>query len=317
MTLTELRYLVAVARERHFGRAADQCHVSQPTLSVAIKKLEDELGVLVFERGPHEVSLTPLGEQIVTQAKRTLEEADQIRQLAKAGKDQLHGSLRLGAIYTIGPYLLPHLIPKLLDQAPHMPLVIEENYTASLTEQLKRGALDVIVVALPFNEPGIVSTPLYEEPFVAVLPASHPWREHERIPLQDLGKETLLLLGAGHCFRDQVLSACPDCLHGGAGDNGLAKNLEGGSLETIRHMVASGMGITILPCTAAGADRYSQRLIVIRRFADPVPSRTVALAWRTSFPRPKAIDALRQAILECDLSCTQAVSNPGTLKKRT
>ncbi|MFZ5622313.1 MAG: LysR substrate-binding domain-containing protein [Pseudomonadota bacterium] len=300
MTLTELRYLVALAQQRHFGRAAEACFVSQPTLSVAIKKLESELGVELFERRKQEVTLTAAGERIVRQAERVLEEAAAIRELAEEGRDQLNGPLRVGAIYTVGPYLFPHLIPALHERAPHMPLVIEENYTARLAERLRQGELDLIVIALPFTEQGIITLPIYDEPFVVVIPSGHPWQEREAIPVGALAEESLLLLGRGHCFRDQVLDACPACAHE-AGTDRLAQTVEGTSLETVRHMVASGMGITVLPATAAGADRYAQRLVKIRRFAPPEPQRRIALAWRKSFPRPKAIEAVRQAILASEL----------------
>jgi len=300
MTLTELRYIVAVARERHFGRAAEACFVAQPTLSVAVKKLEDELGVAIFERGKTDISITPVGERIIAQAQRVLEEAEAIKQLAHSGQDQLSGPLRLGAIYTIGPYLFPHLVPTLHGTAPKMPLLIEENYTTRLSERLKQGELDAIVIALPFEEPGIVTLPLYDEPFVAVLPKDHPWTKRKQVSVLDLGGETLLLLGQGHCFRDQVLNVCPACNRSA---QGLARTVEGSSLETIRHMVASGLGITVLPCTASGAGHYEQSLLSFRPFDDPVPYRRVALAWRASFPRPKAIEAVRQAIQQCHLDC--------------
>lgn len=298
MTLTELRYVVAVARERHFGRAAEACFVSQPTLSVGVRKLEDELGMALFERGTQEVTVTPGGERVVAQAQRILEEVAALRRLAEEGGDELSGPLRLGAIYTVGPYLLPHLIPVIRERAPRMPLVIEEGYTASLVRRLRNGELDVIVIALPFESPSLQSCPLYEEPFVALLPAAHPLIERERLRTADLEGEHVLLLGEGHCFRSQVLEACPEC---NSTDTEQAQ-LESSSLETIRLMVASGIGITVLPSTAAGADRYSQRLLAIRRFEAPAPGRTVGLAWRRSFPRPLAVEAVRQAVLACNLT---------------
>ena len=303
MTLNELRYIVAVARERHFGRAAEACFISQPTLSVAVKKLEEELGLSLFERRKGEVSITPIGERIVAQAQRVLEEVSGIRQIARQGQDQLDGPLRLGAIYTIGPYLLPHLIPELAVRAPRMPLVIEENYTATLVDKLKQGELDVILISLPFDEPGIQTRPLYHEPFVLLLPSSHPLNQKSGVAIADLVGEDVLLLGAGHCFRDQVLRVCPHCLPRAATESSPAQTLDGGSLETIRYMVASGLGVTILPCSAAGADRFSERLLTIRRFEQDPPSRVVALAWRKSFPRPEAIGALREAVLGCEMSC--------------
>jgi LysR family hydrogen peroxide-inducible transcriptional activator len=307
MTLTELRYIIAVAQERHFGRAAAACHVSQPTLSVAVKKLEAELGVALFERRANEVTLTPLGRQIVEQAQLVIEGADAIKLKARQGKNQLEGPVRMGAIYTIGPYLFPELIPLLHRQAPKMPLIIEENYTAVLSERLKRGELDMILVSLPFSEPGIVTLPLYEEPFVLLLPASHPLTQRKLIQSKHLVDEPVLLLGSGHCFRDQVVETCPACIGKPGRREDLARTVEGGSLETIRHMVISGLGLTVLPCTAAGADRYSQRLISIRRFAPPEPRRTVALAWRVSFPRPKVIDLIQRAVHDCHLSCVKPV----------
>jgi len=306
MTLTELRYIVAVARERHFGRAAKACFVSQPTLSIAIKKLEDELGVQIFERLAGEVALTPVGKQIAEQAQHTLEAAESVRLVAQQGKDQLAGPLKIGAIHTIGPYLYPELIPLLRKRAPKMPLVVEENYTAVLAEKLKRGELDVIIIALPFQEQGIVTLPIYTEPFVVLMPAAHPLTQRKTIKSALLRDETVLLLGSGHCFRDQVLEACPECLPRPGLEGHLQQTVEGSSLETIRHMVVSGLGITVLPCTAAGADRYSQRLLAIRRFAPPTPTRSVALAWRVSFSRPGVIDVIRDAVASCNLSCVKA-----------
>ena len=315
MTLTELRYVVALARERHFGRAAEACFVSQPTLSVAIRKLEEELGVLLFERNKGDIVTTPIGEKVVEQAQRVMEEAEAVRDLARAGRDQLKGELRLGAIFTIGPYLLPHLVPNLHEQAPQMPLVLEENYTARLTRRLKQGELDVIVIALPFDERGIITAPVYDEPFVTVLPAAHPLCERTVISADDLASETVLLLGPGHCFRDQVLEVCPACGLSGRDDH-LARAVEGSSLETIRHMVASGMGVTVLPCTAVAADRYAQRLLEIRRFEAPVPGRRVALAWRDSFPRPRAVEVVRRAILASGLSGVNYIDTPAIGARR-
>ena len=294
MTLTELRYIVAVARERHFGRAAGACFVSQPTLSVAIKKLEQELGVALFERGAGEVSVTSTGQQVVEQAQRVLEEAARIKELASAGRDPLAGSLRLGTIYTIGPYLLPKLIPILRRAAPSMQLLIQENYTHKLAEFLKQGEVDVIVVALPFDQPGMQVRPVYDEPFLVAMPHGHPWEKRKTITGDELKKESLLLLGTGHCFRDQVLDVCTSLQR----KSGLQRTVEGGSLETIRQMVAGGVGVTVLPSTSVGA---TEDLIRVRPFARPVPERRVVLAWRKSFPRPQAIEALRKAVLACEL----------------
>jgi LysR family hydrogen peroxide-inducible transcriptional activator len=299
MTLTELRYIVAVARERHFGHAAETCFVSQPTLSVAVKKLEDELGVTLFERGPGEVSVTPAGEKIVEQAQRVLEEASRIRELAAAGKDPLAGPLRLGAIYTIGPYLLPKLIPILRRTAPAMQLLIQENFTHRLAEELKSGEVDVILIALPFEAPGVVTRAVYDEPFLVAVPKGHPWENRKRVTSDELASESLLLLGEGHCFRDQVLEICHTVRS--RERSPLAKTVEGGSLETIRQMVAGGVGVTVLPATSTNASGGASELIRILPFARPAPTRRVGLAWRRSFPRPEAIEALRKAILACNL----------------
>jgi LysR family hydrogen peroxide-inducible transcriptional activator len=300
MTLTELRYIVAVARERHFGRAAEACFVSQPTLSVAIKKLEEELGVVLFERGPGEVTTTQVGVSIVEQAQRVLEEATRIKELAAGGRDPLAGTLRLGTIYTIGPYLLPKLIPILRRTAPSMQLLIQENFTHRLAEALKHGEVDVIVVALPFGEPGVLTQAVYDEPFLVAVPQRHPWARKKEIASEELTQESMLLLGAGHCFRDQVLDLCATVSRS-PNRSGIQRTFEGGSLETIRQMVASGVGITVLPATSITPGAGAADLIRIRPFAKPVPGRRVAIAWRRSFPRPKAIEALRQAILACEL----------------
>jgi LysR family hydrogen peroxide-inducible transcriptional activator len=299
MTLTELRYIVAVARERHFGRAAETCFVSQPTLSVAVKKLEDELGLTLFERGPGEVSVTPAGQKIVEQAQRVLEEASRIREIAAAGKDPLAGPLRLGAIYTIGPYLLPKLIPILRRTAPAMQLLIQENFTHRLAEELKSGEVDVILVALPFEAPGVMTRAVYDEPFMVAVPKGHPWEGRKRVTSDELTNESLLLLGEGHCFRDQVLEICHTVRS--RERSPLAKTVEGGSLETIRQMVAGGVGVTVLPATSTATTGGANDLIRILPFARPVPTRRVGLAWRRSFPRPEAIEALRKAILACNL----------------
>lgn len=301
MTLTELRYIVAVARERHFGRAAEACFVSQPTLSVAVRKLEDELGVSLFERGLGEVSVTPVGRKVVEQARRVLEEVALIPAMAAQGQDELAGVLRLGVIYTIGPYLLPPLIALLHARAPQMPLQIEENFTAVLAERLKQGELDVVVLALPFAESGILTEAVYREPFVVLLPRGHQLEKEAAIDPERLAEEELLLLGPGHCFRDQVLQFCPACNRLGGRSETLQKTLQGSSLETMRLMVASGMGLTVLPQTSVNQHPYAEDLLSVRPFTSPAPERVVALAWRKSFPRPKAIQMLAAAIRACPL----------------
>lgn len=294
MTLTELRYIVALAAEKHFGRAAEKCHVSQPTLSVALKKFEQRYGVVLFERSSADVRLTMLGEQIARHAERVLDEARRLKEVVEQGKDPLQGPLRLGVIYTIAPYLLPRLIPALHARAPHMPLYLHENFTVNLAAQLRRGDLDVIVVALPFAEAGVVSRVVYEEPFCMVLPNGHPLAQAALIDPDAVAAENLLLLGNGNCFRDQVVQACPQ-LSGPGGTDGA---LEGSSLETLRYMVASGAGISVVPASAAASWPHDDLMLEFRQFAEPKPTRRVILAWRASFPRPQAIDVLRAAILD-------------------
>jgi len=299
MTLTELRYIVTLSQEQHFGRAAERCHVSQPTLSVAVKKLEEELGVALFERSKTRVSPTPMGEQIVAQSQNVLEQAAAIKDIASSGKDQLSSPLKVGAIFTIGPYLFPHFIPVLQSLAPDMPLYVEESYTATLRQRLRKGELDVIIISLPFTEADVVTQTLYEEPFVVLLPNNHPLAKKSEVAAKDLVDENLLMLGEGHCFRDQIIDSLPALevkLPGDKSQNRIKTATEGSSLETMRHMVASGMGVTILPESAA-ISPYAPGSLVTRPLADQQARRAVALAWRASFPRHKAVDVLRKAIL--------------------
>jgi LysR family transcriptional regulator, hydrogen peroxide-inducible genes activator len=299
MTLTELRYIVAVARERHFGHAAEACFVSQPTLSVAIKKLEEELDVKLFERGGNEVSVTPLGEAIVRQAQQVIEQAAAIKEIAKRGKDPLSGPLKLGIIYTIGPYLLPDLVRHVIDLTPQMPLLLQENFTIKLLEMLRTGELDCAILAEPFPETGLAVAPLYDEPFMVALPKTHPLAKRKAISAEELKRETMLLLGTGHCFRDHVLEVCPEYARFASDAEGIRKSFEGSSLETIRYMVASGMGITVLPKLSVSAE--PQPHVTYVKFTAPVPTRRVVLAWRRTFPRYEAIAALRNAVYECKL----------------
>ncbi|MCE2869963.1 MAG: hydrogen peroxide-inducible genes activator [Oxalobacteraceae bacterium] len=305
MTLTELKYIVAVAREKHFGRAAEACFVAQPTLSVAVKKLEDELGVAIFERGGNEVSVTPIGEQIVFQAEHVLEQTSHIRDIAKQNNDPLAGTLRIGVIYTIAPYLLPQLVPTLINNVPQMPLVLQENFTVKLIELLRAGELDAAIMALPFNQQGLIVQPVYDEPFVVALPRHHFWANRSHISAEELKSETMLLLGAGHCFRDQVLEVCPEMSRFSTGGSGIAKTFEGSSLETIRHMVASGIGITVLPKASVPTTNDSQDMLRYVPFKEPAPSRRVVIAWRKSYTRSVAIEAVRQAVLASKLQGVQ------------
>lgn len=304
MTLTELRYVVALAQERHFGRAAQKCFVTQPTLSLALAKLEDELGLRLFERSKNEVLITARGQQIVEQARRVLDEVGKIQHLARGGQDQLSGALRLGVIHTIGPYLLPELIPILRKRAPGMPLIIEENLTGNLAPMLREGELDVVIIALPFALPGVKTQVVYEEPFSVVVPEGHRWEARKGVKPSELSDENLLVLNNGHCFRDQVLEACP-----GQSNTAMPEGRAGSSLETIRNMVASGLGVSVLP-TSALTQRYASKLLKIVPFSTPVPSRKVALAWRQSFDRPAAIQALCDAVRQVKLPALRMSKAP-------
>lgn len=315
MTLTELKYIVAVARERHFGKAAEACFVSQPTLSVAIKKLEEELELKLFERNASEVAVTPLGEDIVRQAQVVLEQAAAIKEIAKRGKDPLAGPLRLGVIYTIGPYLLPDLVRQVIEHTPQMPLMLQENLTAKLLEQLRLGEIDAAILAEPFPDTNLAIAPLYDEPFLAAVPASHPLAQRDEVTTEALKQETMLLLGSGHCFRDHVLEVCPEFARFSNDAEGIRKSFEGSSLETIKHMVAAGMGITLVPRLSVPAaalvpaakrvapDSVPGDTAYVRYlpFAGDPPNRRVVLAWRRSFTRYEAIAALRNAVYACEL----------------
>lgn len=312
MTLTELKYIVAVARERHFGKAADACFVSQPTLSVAVKKLEEELDVKLFERSANEITVTPLGEEIVRQAQSVLEQAANIKDIAKRGKDPLAGALKLGVIYTIAPYLLPDLVRQVITHLPQMPLMLQENFTVKLLEMLRTGEIDCAILAEPFPDAGLAVAPLYDEPFFAAVPMHHPLAKLSSVTTEALKSETMLLLGSGHCFRDHVLEVCPEFARFSSDAEGIRKSFEGSSLETIKHMVAAGMGITLMPRLSVP----SQALLPGKRRSDdgfvkylpvqdgkgvPPPTRRVVLAWRRSFTRYEAIAALRNAVYACEL----------------
>ena len=328
MTLTELKYIVAVAREKHFGKGADACHVSQPTLSVAIKKLEEELQVKLFERNANEITVTPLGEEIIRQAQSVLEQADHIKEIARRGKDPLAGSLRLGVIYTIGPYLLPELVRKIIASTPQMPLMLQENFTVRLLEELRNGDIDCAILAEPFPDSNLAIAPLYDEPFMAAVPSAHPLAKRSSVTAEEMKSETMLLLGNGHCFRDHVLEVCPEFARFSSNADGIRKSFEGSSLETIKHMVAAGMGITLVPrlgvpsavlaaqLAATAAEKAAEKgarkpadnpaladalLITYLPFIGHIPSRRVVLAWRRSFTRYEAIAALRNAIYACEL----------------
>jgi LysR family hydrogen peroxide-inducible transcriptional activator len=310
MTLTELKYIVAVARERHFGKAADACYVSQPTLSVAVKKLEEELDVKLFERSANEVAVTPLGEAIVRQAQSVLEQAAAIKEIAKRGKDPLDGPLTLGVIYTIGPYLLPDLVRQMIKLNPQMPLILQENFTVKLLEMLRNGEIDCAILAEPFPDAGLATAPLYDEPFLAAVPASHPLAAQSQVSTEELKRETMLLLGSGHCFRDHVMEVCPEFSKFSSNVEGIRKSFEGSSLETIKHMVAAGMGVTLVPRLSVPKEAFAVKprprqdeepFVKYLPFEGDPPLRRVVLVWRRSFTRYEAMAAMRNAIYACEL----------------
>lgn len=300
MTLTELKYCVELAKTKHFRKASENCYVSQPTLSVAIKKLEEELEVTLFERRKNEVLVTPIGEKIIEIAEQVLQQSKTIKELAKDEHSET-SELKIGAIYTIGPYLFPHILKKFNKKAPFVRLTIEENFTNELARKLQSGELDVIVVAEPFNEPNIKKQTLYLEPFVAALPKNHLKNDQAKLNFDEIEDENVLLLGAGHCFRDQVLEAYPNLAHSSYQSHSLQKTLEGSSLETIRYMVASGAGITILPCSAT---QDKQDFLIYKPLQDPVPTREVIMVWRKTFPRVKILEIIQELLQSIDLNCT-------------
>lgn len=299
MTLTQLEYIVAVADLRHFSRAADRCFVSQPSLSAAVRKLEDELGVQIFERGPGEVLLTEAGDPVIAQARRVLDEAARVKSVAKARRDPLDGPLRLGVIHTVAPYLLPELVLALRSAAPNMPLDIEENQTAQLDQMLRGGLIDVAIVALPFQAPGVEVVPLYDEPFRVIVPSGDEWARRKSIAADELHGRELLLLSIGHCFRDQVLDACHEF------SRPPSAGKQGNSLETLRSMVASGMGISVLPASAL-TPRHTSPLVRVIDFAAPRPVRRIVAAYRTGFPRLEAVHLIASVVPKLGLPVTVA-----------
>ncbi|MES2503177.1 MAG: hydrogen peroxide-inducible genes activator [Pseudomonadota bacterium] len=300
MTLIELKFVMAVAQERNFRRAAEKCFVTQPALSLGIKKLEQELNVMIFERSRSDVTPTEIGAKIIEQASRVLEEAGKIKQLAELGKNQLKGALKLGMIHSVGPYLLPEIIPILRKTAPEMPLEVEENLTANLEAQLRNGVIDVAIIALPFDVPGLQYKALYDEEFDVVVPSHHHWATRKHINPEELSDEKVLLLNSGHCFSNQVTQACPELSRKG-------EVLQGNSLETIRNMVASNLGITVLPCSATAA-RYNNPLIKVIPFTSPAPTRRIAIAWRKSFVRLETVEKIVDAIKAIDSDYMKIIS---------
>ena len=290
LKLKDLRYLVAVADTRHFGRAAERSFVSQPTLSAQLKKLEDYLGVQLIERAPKRVQLTAAGEEIVERARRILDASEEIVELARGHRDPLAGRLRLALLPTIGPYLLPNVAARLRKQLPRLELMLYEYQTDPMLEKLHSGEIDVGILALPVQMDGLDSYELYREPFTVAMPAGHKLAQRSSIKVDDLNHETLLLLEDGHCLRDQALDICAST---GVHEK---QDFRATSLETLRQMVAAGVGITLLPELAGRGAYGNARGVVIKPFAKPVPTRTIGAVWRKSSARREAIHALCKQI---------------------
>ena len=290
VNLRDLRYLVALADERHFGKAAERCYVSQPTLSAQVRKLEEYLGVPLVERQPKRISITPAGEKIVERARRLLQEADAIVELAKSDRDPLAGTLKVALIPTVGPYLLPHVVRRLKRALPKLKLLLYEYQTAPLLEKLRDGEIDMGILALPVPMDGLDAAELYSEPFMLAVPADHPFAERERVTTQDLHGEPLLLLEDGHCLRDQALEVCSRV---GAQES---QDYRATSLETLRQMVAAGHGVTLLPELAAASPVGAARGLRIKPVVKPAPARTIGAVWRKSTTRGPAIEAIANAI---------------------
>lgn len=286
MNLRDLRYLVALADTRHFGRAAERCNVTQPTLSAQLKKLEDFLGVTLVERQPRNVALTDVGERIVGRARRVLQDSDDIVAIARASRDPLAGALKVAFIPTLGPYLLPIVTPPLRKRLPKLQLMLYEYQTEPLLEHLRAGDIDLGILALGVDTDGFETRALADEAFTLAMPSTHPLAKKAHVRTDDLAGETLLLLEDGHCLRDQALDVCSRvAVHE-------AEDFRATSLETLRQMVAAGHGVTLLPELATRGPFANAKNLVVKPFAKPVPHRTLGGVWRRSSTRGAAIESV-------------------------
>lgn len=291
MNIRDLRYAVAVAELGHFGRAASACHVSQPALSGQIRKLEDHLGLVLFERTKRSVRITPAGEEIVRLAKQLLETADLIEETAKSRLDPLSGPLRLGMIPTIGPYLTPRLLPSIARRLPRIELRLSENLTAVLEAELVEGKLDAAILATPVGNPALSEIALYDEPFWVALPLGHPLSREDDIDVVDIGLDELLLLADGHCLRDQVMSFCSDAL-----PHEPKVSTQHTSLATILALVGAGVGVTLVPAMSLSGGWVTDSGIALRREKSRTARRSVRLAYRRSFPRRPVLERLADIV---------------------
>lgn len=296
MKLMELKYVLAVYKAKHYARAAESMNVSQPTLSVAIKKLENELNVVIFERGSGEVTTTPIGQRIVDQAQRVIEATEDIYDTARRGQDPLTGPLRLGIIYTVAPYIIPKLVGNLRTIAPQMPLILHEHFTTDLFDKLKTNEIDCAIMAItqPIEESQFEYLPLYKEDFVLAVNTNHSWASKESISIQDVQRETMLLLGAGHCLRDQIIKSLPEANYSNPKERAL-RSFEGSSLHTILHMVSAGLGITLIPNSAVQEGRHVVNIKFVK-LLETTTNREVGIVFRKTFPRTKSIDAVVEAL---------------------
>ncbi|MGB0751977.1 MAG: LysR substrate-binding domain-containing protein [Gammaproteobacteria bacterium] len=293
MNLRDLHYFIAVAETRHFGRAADRCFVSQPTLSGQIKKLEDELGVTLFERTNRSVALTPIGETLLSFARRSVEEADALVQTARAHRDPLALPLRLGAIPTLSPYLMPLILAPLKEKHPQLRLVLSEEVTEQLVRRLRDHEIDVALLASPVDEPEFESTPLFDEPFWVAHPVDHPLYDQDDITPQALDGIDILLLADGHCLADQVMDVCSLSQRDEAGH---MSDLRASSLETLLQLVSAGFGCTLVPALAVRGSWMTDTGVVARPLRSSDGYRTVSLVWRRTFPRARALEVLSNVI---------------------
>ena len=295
MNLKDLKYIIAVAETRHFGKAAERCYVSQPTLSGQIKKLEDELGIAIFERTNRSVEITPVGETIIDHARQALEQVDVITDLAQAHQDPLAGPLRIGAIPTLSPYLMPLILRPLIKQHPQMKLVLSEELTDILLERLRNHEIDAALLATPVDETDLQSLPLFDEPFWVAYPRDHAFYSKDKIGLRDLGKENLLLLAEGHCLAKQAMDICHIKERAAQGE---MSDLRASSLETLIQLVSAGFGITLVPALAMGGSWTSGSGVVAQPLVAANASRRISLVFRHSYPKQSALQALGDIILK-------------------
>ncbi|MCY7354712.1 MAG: DNA-binding transcriptional regulator OxyR [Lysobacter sp.] len=304
MNLRDLRYLVALSEHKHFGRAAAACFVSQPTLSTQIRKLEDELGVTLVERAPRKVMLTPIGGDIAERARRIVGDVEQIKESARRSKDPEAGTVRLGMFPTLGPYLLPHAVPRLRARFPQLELLLVEEKSDVLLTRLREGRLDAVLLALPVHDEQLHTEFLFEEAFVLAVPESHPLAKRDSLSMKELSTQKLLLLEDGHCLRDQALDVCHLA---GASEK---SEFQATSLETLRQMVAANVGVTLLPMLAVKPPVARSDSIHLLGFSDSRPSRRIAMVWRKSSAMAGFLQTLAEVFKQLPTELFMPASSP-------